>query len=1026
MICKVLLERNIEMNTYSVNIENRLRQLSIENTEYAELWSTWNLNKQTLDPILNTIIKDYPYFSLHDHTHSESVLLNIERVLGSDNINKLSPTDLWLLLHVSYLHDFGMVILDKKIYDIWKSSEFQKFIKEQSEGTDKEIRASAKLIMDLDKDSDAYDSTWPLNVKKAVTILLSSYCRNKHADFSREYILDEENEWNVDLGHNGLIKNRLISLIGDISVIHTKPFEDVLSLYKESNGFKNDCVHPRLVACMLRLGDVLDLDNGRFNPYCNKIFGPLPQNSKNHFEKHESLKHVLVTKECIELEADCKTDEVYRETRKWFDLLKNEIDNLNLLWNDIAPPEFGRPPKLGICKITRNGSEDFNELSDLKFNISQKRAFEIIEGSSIYKDKFSCLREIVQNAEDASKIQLWRDIQSGMYYGAGGVNEEKVKAGTLLPDEIKPWVYKIYSINIDISRNEQNNAVVTIQDHGTGISISSLKAICNVGQSYHSQREAKNEIDGMPEWLKPTANFGIGLQSCFMVTDKFNIITKHANETGIEIIFESGKDSGYVSVKGNPEYQLRGSVVKIEFKNGSNFRYDMFGFTAQSLKEIEPFATNCIVMYKIIESIFKECASGFFDVNVCSNELSFRKTIPSMFGKDTTGQGNYKRNDEIAYKLSDKDNSFEAWYNNNFYKISFIEFGKNSIKISFKGKTIENYKYISPMEYLGLNIYVDIYGISAKEALSLNRENLTYAASNKICEDLEKVIEIYMRILFEGEKIMNAKTKFIDSYFLFSLLRNKDFSIDLKEKVSTNKNIHAIKYDNELKKYKVDFISLVDIADSYPNLSYCPCENNDGFFIKHGLSKKDLENALNSDGSHKGEFKYIIVDENLIRYLRPLRCDYTYIESEKEICIKTVNTNNKLHSPDPYTRKRLIKHLVFDPQDKSQSNFRFTRRTAIHAISPYESLATKLDNNIYIGCDFDAEWYIISPIAYEDAVIVDNMSKDAFINYIIENNFFDNIVSYVTQNNKNKNIPKEDIIKDYKKLLSEYYDNQKS
>ena len=120
MICKVLLERNIEMNTYSVNIENRLRQLSIENTEYAELWSTWNLNKQTLDPILNTIIKDYPYFSLHDHTHSESVLLNIERVLGSDNINKLSPTDLWLLLHVSYLHDFGMVILDKKIYDIWK------------------------------------------------------------------------------------------------------------------------------------------------------------------------------------------------------------------------------------------------------------------------------------------------------------------------------------------------------------------------------------------------------------------------------------------------------------------------------------------------------------------------------------------------------------------------------------------------------------------------------------------------------------------------------------------------------------------------------------------------------------------------------------------------------------------------------------------------------------------------------------------------------------------------------------------
>lgn len=82
------------MSTHNINIENRLQQLCIENSEYAELWSTWNLNKQTLEPILNAIIKDYPHYSFHDNSHSESILLNIERILGVDNISKLSPTNL--------------------------------------------------------------------------------------------------------------------------------------------------------------------------------------------------------------------------------------------------------------------------------------------------------------------------------------------------------------------------------------------------------------------------------------------------------------------------------------------------------------------------------------------------------------------------------------------------------------------------------------------------------------------------------------------------------------------------------------------------------------------------------------------------------------------------------------------------------------------------------------------------------------------------------------------------------------------
>ena len=43
----------------------------------------------------------------------------------------------------------------------------------------------------------------------------------------------------------------------------------------------------------------------------------------------------------------------------------------------------------------------------------------MIEGANIYKDKFVFLRETVQNALDACKVQLWRDLCEGRYKGWG-------------------------------------------------------------------------------------------------------------------------------------------------------------------------------------------------------------------------------------------------------------------------------------------------------------------------------------------------------------------------------------------------------------------------------------------------------------------------------------------------------------------------------------------------------------------------------------------------------------------------------
>lgn len=1014
------------MNNSNTFIEDRLKQVAIDQPEYAELWSTWNLNKRALEPVLNAIIKDYPHFSFHDASHSESILVNVERLLGNKNIEKLSPTDLWLLLHVSYLHDFGMVILDTRLYDIWKSDDFQDYLKEKCDSPDEDLKNAANTVLKLHEDYEKYDLSWPLEIKKAVTLLISVYCRSRHAEYSKEYVLEVENLWGIDLGHNGLIKNRLITLIAEISTIHTKAFSEVLSLHKESNGYKNDYVHPRFVACLLRLGDVLDLDNGRFNTYGEEIFGKMPLESKHHFEKHEATQHILVTTDVIEIEANCKTDAVYRETRKWFDSVESELNNLRLLWNDIAPTEFGRPPKLASKKILRNGMEDLEGLSNLKFSISQKKAFELLEGGSIYKDKFSCLREIIQNAEDASKIQLWRDIKRGIFYYDGGISKEKVENGTLLPDDINPSIYKMYSITVRVEKNENNDAIVTVSDHGTGITISTLKSMCNVGESLVTHKALKKEIEEMPAWLRPTANFGVGLQSCFMATNRFCIVTNSDDDGVLKIVFESGKEQGYVNVEKISASISRGSEVTLSFKNKTDFSFEMMGFTARNLALIEPFESNCVIIYRIIESIFKECECGLFDIIVHSNEISFEQKIQSYFTNIGNNLQEYPSQPACKYCFDENDAKLICWYNNTFFEMEFSYGSQRQIKTLFKGKTVK--ANIPHNTYIGFNVFADIYGMSTKDGLPLNREKLTKKANQQLYEDLCEVIKIFYDLLALECKNIKKKRNIVDAYYLGAWLHEKEFPHTLKKNLSTDKKYRVLKYSAG--GYKVDKVSLKEISSKYPYLYYLEKETSEARIFADEIYSLEKLIAIVNANKNVLHGEMIVIDEPIKEYMKAAFCNKLFLKtddaSKEDVCVCKVNTEEELYSPDSYTKEVLLMKSVFNTLNQKFRSSIYNMRLAIPAFKEYEMLATKLNDLYFVGVEIYAKWYIISPIASSDYAKLFEMSEDTFVEYIISKDVFKNMVEHVKKNNKNSTVTQDEIIEGYKRFIREYYSIIKS
>lgn len=1015
-------------------LENHLKSICEIDEEYIDLYSTWKLNKKTLKQILKTVIINYPHFTEHDDNHSNTIITNIEMLLGTDRIKTLSPTDTWMILQCSYLHDFGMAVLYKKVEEIWQSREFTDYINDKKE-YDSDIKEASEYIETIGEkiQNKKAEKIWPLKIRKYVTRIIADYFRTKHSELTKEYLNTLLNEWDIDLSHNNLIKNRLLKSIAQISFLHTQNFEEVMTLDFKSNGFRTDYFHPRFIAEMLRIGDLLDLDNGRYNNYIKNVVGDIPKFSEVHIEKHNSVTQLLVTPTLIEVKADCKGSSVYKETRNWFNWLDAEIRNLTLNWTEIIPCNLtGYPPKFEKA-IYYNGDEEFTELVDLRFQISQEKAFDVIEGFGIYSDEFVFIREFIQNALDATKIQLWRDIKSGTY---DSWITEGIPLKMLSPFDIDKNIFNNYKINIEVKSKENKNIEVIIKDKGTGISLDSLKSMSNVGQT---DKTRKNEISEMPYWLRPTGGFGIGIQSGFLISEQFSAYSKSdSNDSTLEIVFESRKKDGYIQVIKSSYDMKRGTEFHIQIKR-DNFKFSYGGYVDEYISSnYDPIVNDDLLAYKVLDSAQMYCQNKFIPVTIsydenCINLTQDNKDI-DIFKNECTEKSD-KDSNRYLYKVTEDLMQIHIWDTKTssyiMFKINY-SYEKWRLDVKYKGITIEKNKLNNNIPW----IYgcIDIYGYDTKEILKLNRNELTthgLEIADKIySEALEFYISIIKCELMKEAMISEEKSNVILFYFWVG----QRFGIDV-DKEKYKEVIPDIKYELKVIKksndtFKIEKENIKNIINMYPNLTYVNIENFTKYETYEETYREDtIEGILNN---HKEQIndELIIIDKNFIRnILSGYRIGYIqYINNNdrQKLIIYRTNMNNKeiAIDTDEYTRNEFIKMLVYKKEQQPQYigfNHQERQRSCIPAISEYRDLIV---NYVPFGICVTqrASNYIISPITFNQLEnIGNNVSKDDFIRSIVESDEYDKLINFVYDNNFNNSISKERIKKLYKSLIEEYY-----
>ena len=111
-----------------LTLEQHFEMLAQQRSDVRDLYSLWNLLRKDLEDKLTFSRGTFVHFSLHDSTHSHSIIRAIERFLGEERISQMSATDTFMLLSCAYSHDYGMGKTFNQIYDILGDKDFERFL----------------------------------------------------------------------------------------------------------------------------------------------------------------------------------------------------------------------------------------------------------------------------------------------------------------------------------------------------------------------------------------------------------------------------------------------------------------------------------------------------------------------------------------------------------------------------------------------------------------------------------------------------------------------------------------------------------------------------------------------------------------------------------------------------------------------------------------------------------------------------------------------------------------------------------
>jgi hypothetical protein len=175
--------------------------------------------------------------------------------------------------------------------------------------------------------------------------------------------------------------------------------------------------------------------------------------------------------------------------------------------------------------------------------VDRTSLLELARGGNLYVDRFAFLRELLQNAIDATLLRLFVERGRDAFPTHEGSMNELRSALAAYPIDVSIRLVEVDRLGPEpLSRYR-----VRVEDRGLGIAPRDFPHLQRIASSSKNPDRAAL-IAAMPEWMRPSGTFGIGLQSAFLVANELSLETRSLDGEAHGIALRAS-DGGSITVR---------------------------------------------------------------------------------------------------------------------------------------------------------------------------------------------------------------------------------------------------------------------------------------------------------------------------------------------------------------------------------------------------------------------------------------------------------------------------------------------
>lgn len=537
---------------------------------------------------LECIKAQFPGFTEHGIQHSLRIMNYIYSIMSKELKDNISDIEIFCFIMSAFFHDMGMTLAD---------------------------------VEDKDKQ------------------------RTNH-HFYAEIPIKEFFERNIEkIPEN----HRLEKCIIFVCKAHGRTIKDLYNDtdFKMVETIEGQTLRYGLLAILLRIGDLMDLEESRvceFNMHINAAYYSDPESILHNRHHLDEISYNYNSKK-ITIKVRTDSREKYKIWEQWLSYLDNEVmyANTHYLTNDNSDffLHYKFPEVVKEVKPSENA--DFS-VEEIRFQVDENGTLWDILTKSIYTNEFDYIRELVQNAIDATLLKMYSDTNVSLPHQSP-----------------RSWnctdkVMIAYS---------QKDGVLWVEDYGIGMNEKELSNYLFKTAKSGYQNMGKRTFE-----FPAIAKFGIGFASCLTKADEIQVITKSKEDKCVKAEIESNSTVAFIEKNVKRDWQGTTIILKVkekyrfsELKNYINtyFRYPSVEIQLVNVDILDSYIDKDIIFNdKIIQIIEKanhqrnEILSDFLPDRQCLNKL--RKILLKNENKKEVLSKIYDVLDNVFHKSYVKEN----------------------------------------------------------------------------------------------------------------------------------------------------------------------------------------------------------------------------------------------------------------------------------------------------------------------------------------------------------------------------------